>query len=165
MHMLHSAAYNIGNIQNNDKTKEQSKKTKLRYCGWKDGPFNTARGEQALWCAVITQAMVDATSNLCKPETIHQKRDAIRWLISNSDDFVEVCERAGLDPNYVRKRAKKALTNPGAWRTDAGYSTRYAERKELRAYKKKVRGMVAQPPIPAPIILQGPWESEARHAE
>ena len=161
MHTTCSASPIVGNIQKTThNNKEKSKKSKLNYSGWNDGPYNTAKGEQALWCAVITQAMIDATSNLRKPETIHQKRDAMRWLIGNSPDFIEVCERAGLHPDYVRKRAKKALANPGSWRTDAGQSARYTERKELRAYKKKIRNMVAPPPALAPMVLQGPWESE-----
>jgi hypothetical protein len=166
MHISCSADLLVANIQKTTyNTKEKSKKNKLRYSGWNDGPYNTAKGEQALWCAVITQAMIDATSNQRKPEAIHQKMDATRWLTGNSPDFIEVCERAGLPPDYVRKRAKKALTNPGAWRTDAGQSARYTERKELRAYKKKIRNMVAPPTPLAPMLLQGPWESEVCHAE
>lgn len=40
---------------------------------WLEEVYNTARGETALWVAVITQAMMDALSRCKKSESRYQK--------------------------------------------------------------------------------------------
>lgn len=80
------------------------------------GPFNPVKGEMALWTAVITQALMDAGSGSRKPEAQHEKAKAIRWLLGNSEDFVAVCQNAGLDPQYVREKARKAIERGCIWR-------------------------------------------------
>jgi len=126
-----SADHKLGYIH---KTGGKRLKRADRMAGqWADAPYNAAASEEALWRAVITQAMVDAiTTNLSKLEFIIDKMEALTWLTSDSEDFLDVCERAGMDYNDVRVRAKKALTNPSAWRAAAGESERYEERKAFR---------------------------------
>jgi hypothetical protein len=167
--MLHIAfvAHEHGYINNSPPNNtDKSKKERSRYCGWQDGPFNSARSEQALWRAVITQAMVDATSQNSRRETLFQKMEAIQWLVGGCDDFLEVCQRAELHPDYVRIRAKKALANPGFWRTEAGMSERYEERKYKRELRKKRRHEEAAGyEAVLPLMLQGPWmRMEVAHA-
>ncbi len=106
---------------------------------WADAPYNTARDEESLWKAVIMQAMVDAVTCNDKPECNQHKLEAIDWLTHGSVDFIDVCIRAGLDPNSVRFRAKKAIANPGAWRTEAGKSARYFERRAMRERRRRER--------------------------
>lgn len=79
-------------------------------------PFNPVKGEMALWTAVITQALMDAGSESRKPEAQHEKARAIRWLLGNSEDFITVCQNAGLSPQYVRSKAKSAIERGCAWR-------------------------------------------------
>lgn len=98
--------------------------------------YNTARGEAALWAAVITQALMDAQSKCKKPESRYHKHEAICWLTGGSKDFIDVCLSAGLDPDYVRRRAKKAIASPTNWRAEAGKGKRYEERKK---YREKMR--------------------------
>ena len=81
--------------------------------------YNPVKGEMALWAAVITQALMDAGSKSAKPEAQHEKAKAIRWLLGNSEDFVTVCQNAGLDPLYVRDKARKAIQRGCVWRRDA----------------------------------------------
>jgi hypothetical protein len=131
------ADHQSGNIQ---KTGVKRKDRIDRHAGgWAEEPYNAADGEQALWRAVIMQAMVDATTSTCKPELVYHKIEAIKWLTENGDDFVDVCERAAMDLDLVRVRAKKAMANPGQWRTEAGLSERYEERREMRARKRIAR--------------------------
>jgi hypothetical protein len=65
--------------------------------------------EQALWRAVIAQALMDATTTSRKSEQQYHRNQAINWLTSNGQDFVTVCQQAGVDPVYVRERAKEAI--------------------------------------------------------
>ena len=142
-----------------------SKKTAKRrrhkhdYQYWLAEPYNTARGEMALWVAVITQAMMDALSNSRNPETIACKQAAIAWLTGNSKDFCTVCHFAGMDPDYVRKKAKKSITSPIPWRAEAGKGSRYAERK---AYRQKIKMRSEQKlnelDTPEHIVITGFWD-------
>lgn len=128
---------------------------------WFDGPYNTARGETALWVAVITQAMMDALSRSRHPEQQHHKQAAINWLTGNSKDFFLVCYYAGMDPDYVRRKAKRALVSPVAWRAAPGHGQRYLERKNYRQRIKKMRVMPSSEDdagsAPACQVIIGPW--------
>lgn len=100
-------------------------------------PANFAASEEELWRAVIVQAIQDATCNSRKPECEIHRMEAIRWLTRSFEDFEDVCIRAGLDPNYVRVRAKKAFANPKSWRTAFGKSEKYRARKSRRTQRKR----------------------------
>lgn len=82
-------------------------------------PFNAVRGEMALWQAVITQALMDASCNSHKYEAKLEKLKATRWLLGGSKDFVTVCYHAGLEPSYVREKIRLALSRNCRWRADA----------------------------------------------
>lgn len=133
---------------------------------WLDEPYNSVRGETSLWVAVITQAMMDALSRSRHPEQQYHKQEALRWLTENSKDFHIVCYYAGMDPDYVRRKAKKSLVSPVAWRAAPGQGKRYLERRTYRQRIKKVRGMTNNEedmrcdPLPAAgecQIIAGPW--------
>lgn len=110
-----------------------SKKRKnTDYLIWLQEAYNTARGETALWVAVITQAMMDALSNCKKSESQYQKHEARCWLTGNSKDFIDVCLSADMNPDYIRRKAKQALAAPLPWRAEAGKGKRYQERKKYR---------------------------------
>lgn len=79
-----------------------------------------ARGEQALWTAVITQALMDASSGSAKSDARKDKIRALHWLESADPDFQDVCDLAGLDPSYVTHRAQQALERNCTWRLPAG---------------------------------------------
>ncbi len=136
------------------------KKYKRTGIPWFDDPHSVVRGETALWVAVITQAMMDALSKANNSEARYHKDEAIRWLSDNSKDFVYVCTLAGLDPNYVRRKAKKALVSPVAWRAAPGKGKRYQERKAKRAAAAK-RSIKSSPPSSpsqqSSNVIAGPW--------
>jgi hypothetical protein len=79
--------------------------------------YNPVKSEMAMWTAVITQALMDAGSESAKPEAQHEKAKAIRWLLGNSEDFVTVCQNAGLDPQSIRKKAMLAIERGCVWRS------------------------------------------------
>lgn len=110
---------------------------------WLEKAVGCARGETALWVAVITQAMMDALSRCKKSESIYQRHEAINWLTGNSKDFNDVCLCAGLNPDYVRRKAKKVIAAPKPWRAEAGKGKRYEERRKYREkQRRKVENQV-----------------------
>ena len=146
------------------KIKKNIKRKKYKPTGlpWFDDGFCVVRGEKALWVAVITQAMMDALSKSKSPETQYHKDEAIRWLTDNGKDFHHVCMLAGFDPSYIRKKAKKAIVSPSAWRAAPGKGKRYHERKSKREAAKQQVTKEPQPvskPQPSHCnVIQGPWQ-------
>jgi len=86
--------------------------------------------EPSLWRAVITQALMDAATASRKPEARRIKADAVRWLLTPSEDFDTVCDHAGLDPDYVRSRAIVAMERNCVWRLPAGQGWRAKAREQ-----------------------------------
>ena len=80
--------------------------------------------EPGLWRAVITQALMDAASQSLKPDIQRARREALHWLLSSSSDFETVCDHAGMDPSYVRLKARQALARGCEWRLPAGQGWR-----------------------------------------
>jgi len=119
------------------------KRTKIKYYDIFPERHDPVRGETAVWVAVITQALMDALSKSQNSEALHFKHEATTWLTSNSQNFIMVCTLAGFDPNYIRRKAKRALVSPKSWRAEAGKGNRYAERK---AYRKRCREQGTQTP-------------------
>ena len=76
-------------------------------------------GEQAIWRAVILQALEDAVNRSPKTQHRYEKEQALRWLTERNPDFVLVCDYAGWDPDYVRRKVKKALLNGCKWRAES----------------------------------------------
>jgi hypothetical protein len=89
-------------------------------------PLNSsfADHEPGLWRAVITQALMDASTDSRKPEARKVRADALAWLLTPSEDFDDVCDNAGMDPDYVRSRAVLALQRGCQWRLPAGQGWR-----------------------------------------
>lgn len=74
----------------------------------------TRNPEQALWCAVLKQIVLDAIEGAragCnnKQSQILETHRARNFLTSNNADFRLICEYAGFDPVYVHERITKLL--------------------------------------------------------
>ncbi len=93
-----------------------------------DGPYNPSRNEQAMWRAVIVQALMDAACGSKKQEAQQARTEALIWLRGNSRDFVTVCLYAGFEPEYVRMMIKRALERGCTWRALPGEGSRPRER-------------------------------------
>lgn len=85
--------------------------------------------EPSLWRAVIAQALMDALSKSRKMEARRSRMDALAWLLDNGSDFEAVCDHAGLDPSYVRGRARVALSAGLLWRLPNGQGWRTQKRQ------------------------------------
>jgi hypothetical protein len=66
------------------------------------------QGDQRMWCAVILQALDDATSDL-KQTKPNDRQDARDWFLKGGKDFRDVCSLAGLDHERVRVEAKRKI--------------------------------------------------------
>lgn len=91
---------------------------KARECGngknvkdaddWRDGKDEHCP-ERILWMAVILQAMQDFSSRSRKRVEEVSKMNARAWLFRRNKDFDNVCEMAGLDPEFTRQHLKIRL--------------------------------------------------------
>ena len=135
-----------------NKQKPKSEKKKKTYqnseknpIDWINNAYDPVNAERSMWVAVITQAMMDALSRSRKPDEQFCKFEATRWLTNNNGHFRNVCMLAGMDPDYVRVKAKKALAENISWRAEAGTGKRYEERKMYRERIKKSTIPTAHP--------------------
>ncbi len=55
------------------------------------------------------QAIIDATNTSIKKEATKAEYDAKKWLFENNENFNATCLEIGIEPNYVRKTAKKLI--------------------------------------------------------
>lgn len=112
-------------------SREPFYRTSINHHARSGGSF--ADHEPGLWRAVITQALMDAASKSHKSEAQRRRSDAMQWLLSDSCDFEAVCDNAGLDPDYVRSRARTALRRNCEWRLPAGLGWRTRARAAMLA--------------------------------
>lgn len=92
--------------------------------------------EPGLWRAVITQALMDAATQSSKSHAKRARNDALSWLLSDASDFETVCDNAGLDPDYVRTKAKMALSRGCSWRLPVGQGWRTLARKAVEQQRQ-----------------------------
>ena len=91
-------------------TEKQSDLYELMFPAKNDGPV--AEPEVILWQSVLIVALNDA-DNLDNPDKRRQRhaKEAIRWLVGNSEDFATVCDLAREEPDYACMRFKQWLAN------------------------------------------------------
>ena len=102
-----------------------------------DNAENHVRGERAIWRAVILQALEDAASRSKKVKDKFNKDQAIHWLTHKNADFDHVCDLAGFEPSYVRRKVKRALQNGCQWRKRPEPTPRKSKRAPSSSASKK----------------------------
>tara|TARA_R100000734_G_C3283169_1_gene76369 strand:- start:300 stop:605 length:306 start_codon:yes stop_codon:yes gene_type:complete len=65
--------------------------------------------ELKLFRAIITQAIEDAMYDGLYKYKIYDKREAIAWLTSKSNDFKFICHYADIDAEYASLKFTKAM--------------------------------------------------------
>ena len=98
-----------------------------------DNSFNPVNGEMALWKAVITQALMDASNGSKKREARYIRNTARAWLLGGSKDFLTVCLNAGLEPDDVRRKAHAAVMRGCTWRKETAGPATPAQERVLNA--------------------------------
>ena len=92
------------NISNNDNLEEEFD---YRYSN--DNLY--FKSEIALWKAVILQALVDLQSNSKKKIANTYRVKALMWFNLKNEEFLTVCNYAGLDPKYVYEKSRIVKDN------------------------------------------------------
>ncbi|MDD2839887.1 MAG: hypothetical protein PHY80_02030 [Rickettsiales bacterium] len=93
---------------NREKLIVQKTNTELEKFNYKYSNDNLYyRGEIALWKAVILQGLIDLQSNSKKKIANTYRIKALMWFNLKNEEFLQVCNWAGLDPTYVYQKAKK----------------------------------------------------------
>jgi hypothetical protein len=87
-------------------------------------PMNPVHQEQAMWKAVIVQALMDAACGSTKYEAAQAREEALIWLRGTSRDFITVCHHAGFEPEFTRVLIQRALSKQCRWRALPGEGTR-----------------------------------------
>ena len=74
----------------------------------------------SLWKAVITQALIDPSSNSKKKFSRKNKLEAIRWLTSKDEEvgLKKVCQLADINYKNISCKIKNALLKGCKWRND-----------------------------------------------
>lgn len=108
----------------------------------------TTSPEQLLWRMVITQALVDARSRMQGTEARLERNRARHWLLHGGADFTMVCELAGMDANYVRRRVRNILLGKARSCTVTGRKSRqkksrYPDRMMRQANTSPVQTLAA----------------------
>lgn len=65
--------------------------------------------EVSLCKAIITQAIIDATSISVDIESRKERLEALWWIFGDSTEFLEICDGAQLEPHFVRKLTVEAI--------------------------------------------------------
>lgn len=89
-----------------------------------------------LWNQVLEQAIRDALNkSWCNR---FEQREAAYWFTTPSKDFNSVCDNAGLNPEYVRRKAVEAIALGSITRQKAGDGERYEKQKLARERRKEL---------------------------
>ena len=104
--------------------------------------------ERDLWVAVLGRALLDAfreapklNLNLYMNKThgmyYRYNRDQARhFFLEGGDNFKEVCEMAGRNPQYVKEKVRKLILRANGWNVDVPISLTSTYRK-----RKKQKGL------------------------
>ena len=72
--------------------------------------MSTGDDERQLWCAVLGQALEDATCALGKTRRRNLEIIGARdWLTKPNRDFADVCRLAGYEPDRIRAQATRLI--------------------------------------------------------
>ena len=94
-----------------------------------DGP------EKRLFIAVLSQAVHDAFSEHVSGI---EKQKAQTWLMSNSEDFKDICELSGRDSNYVLEKIRRKILEKNGWNVNLSLrTTPPRRRRQMKNINKK----------------------------
>ena len=90
--------------------------------------------EKRLFVAVLSQAVHDAFSSHVPGL---EKRQAQAWLMSNSEDFKNICELSGRNSEYVLAKIRRKILEKNGWNVNTSLRTQPRRRRQMREINKK----------------------------
>jgi len=90
--------------------------------------------ERRLFVAVLSQAVHDAFSSHVPGL---EKRQAQAWLMSNSEDFKNICELSGRNSEYVLAKIRRKILEKNGWNVNTSLRTQPRRRRQMREINKK----------------------------
>ena len=85
--------------------------------------------ERRLFIAVLSQAVHDAfASHVPKLE----KQKAQSWLMSNSEDFKNICELSGRDSEYVLTKIRRKILEKNGWNVNTSLRMQPRRRRKQK---------------------------------
>ncbi len=94
-----------------------------------DGP------ERRLFIAVLSQAVHDAFPDHVP---LLEKQQAQAWLMSNNQDFRNICENAGRNSFYVLEKIRKKILKANGWNVDLSIRVSSPRRRnQMKKINKK----------------------------
>lgn len=75
-------------------------------------------GYQALWRAVILQAILDARTISRKRRKRKLKTKAELWIFQDEENFPLVCSLAAYDVDWIRRKLREAFQSNYQWRKE-----------------------------------------------
>ena len=108
--------------------------------------------EKSLWVAVLCRAALDAfkgpphldmsrKANVSHKNHYNYDRDQARHLfLHGGQHFNEICEMAGINPQYVKEKARRLILKNNGWNVDVPITSHYRQgpkRGKKRGPKKK----------------------------
>lgn len=94
--------------------------------------------EQELYIAVIIQQFCDALSRSNSRESRCHRIIARSWLLGKSKGFRTICYCAGIDPDFVQRKAKEAIAKNIRVIAEPTKGKRYLDRKAHRDKLKRL---------------------------
>lgn len=109
---------------------------------WLTGKVTARSNEEALAKAKILTMIQDLAGKRTfdgNPNArLKLKNDAYRFFFSPKSDFEDWCDTAGLDPDYVREKARKVHEEGmPQWRAKPGEGKHFHRRKQHRLKQKE----------------------------
>ena len=90
--------------------------------------------EEKLFTAILNQAVQDAVSTHVDP---FNRRAAQHFLTDNQQPFRAICEGAGRDPEYIRRKIKETTSTEKGWNIKVPSPAYYHESGKKRGPKRK----------------------------
>ena len=91
--------------------------------------------ERRLFIAVLSQAVHDAFAEHVPGL---EKRQAQTWLMSNSEDFRDICENAGRHSGYVLTKIRRKILEKNGWNVNLSLrTTPPRRRRQMKNINKK----------------------------
>ncbi len=77
-------------------------------------PFEKAKlysdsPEITLYRSIILQAVIDVSNNSFSKKAVILEKEAKKWLFEDNEDFIDICNMAEVNKDYIRKIARDVV--------------------------------------------------------